>query len=46
MLKNLKAWQLTQPKSCGEVELLARAERLLHIRVELQFKVKTVFKNV
>lgn len=33
-----EAWQLTQPKPCGESELLARAERLLQIRVQLQFK--------
>ena len=36
----VQAWQLTQPKRCGESELLARAERLLQIRVQLQFKVQ------
>jgi len=33
-----EAWLLTQPKACRDDELLSRAERLLHIRVQLQFK--------
>ena len=40
-LKHLyQAWLLTQPKACRDDELLSRAERLLHIRVQLQFKVR------